>query len=258
MTVGRRWTRNELLLALHLYERIPFGQQHQGNPRVVELAERLARTASSVAMKLNNLTSLDPDERARGVRGLEGASALDRSIWAEFHTQPELVEEAERLWIAGDSELGVDQTDESDEPHWAGATDVEAVRRVRLAQSYFRRVVLANFDGRCALTGVSDPALLTASHIVGWSTAPEHRVDPANGLCLNRLHDAAFDKNLITFDESFRLVVGHRLRETLPRERLGDAFLSYEGQRLRLAERRAVSQEFMARHREAFTRAELG
>ncbi|MBK6533973.1 MAG: hypothetical protein IPF99_31685 [Deltaproteobacteria bacterium] len=40
----RRWTRDELLLALHLYWRIPFGQQHKGNRQVIELAAALGRT----------------------------------------------------------------------------------------------------------------------------------------------------------------------------------------------------------------------
>ena len=72
---------------LHLYARIPFGQQHARNPLVIELAGVLGRTPSSVAMKLNNFTSLDPHEAARGVKGLEGASALDAEVWAEFENR---------------------------------------------------------------------------------------------------------------------------------------------------------------------------
>jgi len=58
-----RWTRGELLLALNLYFETPFGKQHRGYPPIIELAERLGRSPSSVAMKLSNLTSLDPAER---------------------------------------------------------------------------------------------------------------------------------------------------------------------------------------------------
>lgn len=32
MATGKGWTRDELLLVLHLYERIPFGRQHKTNP----------------------------------------------------------------------------------------------------------------------------------------------------------------------------------------------------------------------------------
>ncbi|EXI80173.1 MAG: hypothetical protein AW10_01950 [Candidatus Accumulibacter appositus] len=96
---GKGWQRDELLLAMNLYCRIPFGRQRSGAPEVIELAEALGRTPGSVAMKLNNLTSLDPQELARGVKGLHGASRLDRLVWEEFQTDWEsLVLESERLW----------------------------------------------------------------------------------------------------------------------------------------------------------------
>ncbi len=240
-----KWTRDEVLLALHLYERIPFGRQHARNPDVRALAQRLGRTPGSVAMKLNNLTSLDPDEAARGVRGLEGASKLDRAVWAEFQARPQVVEEAEELWAGADHHHVVDDL-------WSGATEGLAVRSVRLAQSYFRRVVLANFEGRCALTDVSTRELLVASHIVSWAEAPEHRVDPANGICLNRLHDGAFDRGLVTFDDEQRLVIGRRLRDELGRDEMSRSFLHTEGVRLREPVRRALDPGLLARQRERF------
>ncbi len=248
-----RWSRDELLLVLHLYERISFGRQHARDPEVTALARRLGRTPGSVAMKLNNLTSLDPEEAARGVRGLSGASQLDREVWAEFRASPEVVEAAEALWSAAapahrhtlDAEAG-----------WLGATEAAGVRSVRLAQAYFRRVVLANFEGRCALTEVATPALLVASHIVPWSEAPARRVDPANGICLNRLHDGAFDRGLVTFDEDLRLVIGRRLREQLGSDDLSISFLRSEGARLRVPARRALDPALLAQHRERFEQVE--
>ncbi len=249
MTAGRRWTRAEVLLTLHLYERLPFGQQHSRNGEIIALAARLERTPSSVAMKLNNLTALDPEEHARGIRGLVGASELDRSTWEEFQTHPEVVEEAEQLWLCGPSEPALPSPPTAE---WTGPTEADAVKRVRLAQSYFRRVVLANFGGRCALTGIAVGEMLTASHIVGWAEAPRHRVDPGNGLCLNRLHDAAFDKKLITFDENLRMVVGRKLLETMPKEPLTLGFLEYEGARMRAPERHHISGAFLEQHRADF------
>ncbi len=57
-------------------------------------------------MKLTNLTSLDPEEAARGIRGPVGASRLDRDVWAEFRARPEVVEEAEALWGAATPTTG--------------------------------------------------------------------------------------------------------------------------------------------------------
>src|ERR1041385_5140204 len=88
MPTGRKWTRDELLVALNLYRKLSFGQLHARNPVIIELAERLQRTSGAVAMKLCNFASLDPLLRARGIRGLEGASNLDRTVWAEFMEAP--------------------------------------------------------------------------------------------------------------------------------------------------------------------------
>ena len=247
-----KWSRDELLLALHLYERIPFGRQHSRDPEVLALSRRLSRTPGSVAMKLNNLTSLDPEEVARGVRGLVGASRLDREVWAEFRARPEVVEEAEALWGAA----APTHEHAPEEGGWSGPTEGTTTRTVRLAQAYFRRVVLANFAGRCALTDVTTPALLVASHIVAWSDAPQRRVDPANGICLNRLHDGAFDRALITFDEDHRLVIGRRLRDELGGDELSRSFLHTEGVQLRTPVRRALDPALLTIHRERFAALE--
>src|SRR5690349_19188397 len=85
MAAGRRWTRDELLIALNLYHKLTFGQLHARHPAVTALATKLERGSNSVAMKLCNFASLDPALKLRGIKGLEGASALDREIWNDFH-----------------------------------------------------------------------------------------------------------------------------------------------------------------------------
>ena len=85
MAAGKRWTRDELLIALNFYHKLTFGQLHARQPVIVALAGKLGRGANSVAMKLCNFASLDPALKLRGIRGLEGASALDRAVWEEFH-----------------------------------------------------------------------------------------------------------------------------------------------------------------------------
>lgn len=245
MPNGKRWSRDDLLLALHLYQRIQFGQQHQNNPEIVDLARRLGRTPSSVAMKLNNFTSIDPSEAGR-VRGLPGASALDQATWDEFQ-RPEVVEEAERLWTRDEVDGAV-----SDHPEFRGPTAGTAPATFRIGQRYFRRVVFSNFGSRCALTGIEVPELLTASHIVAWAEDPGHRVDPTNGLCLNRLHDAAFDRHLVTFDAGRRLVFGHRLRAMDRHDWFPRSFLESEGRPLRESQRHPISDVLLQRHRERF------
>ena len=76
-----RWTRDELLIVLNIYHKLTFGQLHARQPVIMQLAEKLGRGANSVAMKLCNLASLDPALRLRGIKGLQGASKLDETMW---------------------------------------------------------------------------------------------------------------------------------------------------------------------------------
>lgn len=248
-----RWTEDELLLALHLYERIPFGQQDKSNQQVIELAEILGRTPSSVAMKLSNFTSLDPAEAARGIRGLVNASSLDRKMWELFRSDPAAVAKAEEAWTNRFHQHSPEPIEEFD---FTGPTEVVAPGIVRLGQRFFRRAVLTNFDHRCALTGLGDPSLLSAIHIVGWAEDPMQRVNVANGLCLNKLHEAAFTRKLITFDDSLCLIVGDRVRRAIGDGRMSETFLKFEGAPLAPTVRRPISKALLARHREAFEREE--
>ena len=64
----------------------------------------------------------------------------------------------------------------------------------RIGQDVFRSALMDYWNGRCPLTGITDPALLRASHIVPWSDCnDEQRLDVHNGLLLSALWDAAFD-----------------------------------------------------------------
>jgi putative restriction endonuclease len=64
----------------------------------------------------------------------------------------------------------------------------------RRGQGYFRDAVLNNFGGRSGVTGLAVRDLLVASHILPWGSHPTERLNIRNGLCLSRLHDAAFDR----------------------------------------------------------------
>jgi hypothetical protein len=76
----------------------------------------------------------------------------------------------------------------------------------RIGQDIFRARLMDYWQGRCPLTGISDPALLRASHIIPWSECESdaERLDVRNGLLLSALWDAAFDCALVTFNEEGR------------------------------------------------------
>ncbi|MFT6241044.1 MAG: hypothetical protein ACJAQT_003139, partial [Akkermansiaceae bacterium] len=146
-----RWTRDQLLLALNLYHQTPFGKQHKTHPPIVELAKKIDRTPSAVAMKLSNFTYLDP---AEGGKGLSGASRTDQEIWAEFDGEFETLADLTEPILSPEITTPV------------GPTEVKALVTQRRHQSFFRKVVLGSYGNRCAITGLSVPSLLRASHII--------------------------------------------------------------------------------------------
>src|SRR5438309_442598 len=154
MAKGKRWTREELLVALNVYHKLSFGQLHARNPVIIDVARKLERPPGSLAMKLCNLASLDPTLRMRGIRGLTGASELDRAMWDEFqaHTNtlaPQSEEVFRRLFTRGEAtEVEVVKTEgvrvrrrmPSEPPK--GPTEQIAQTKVRRGQQYFRQMIL--------------------------------------------------------------------------------------------------------------------
>jgi hypothetical protein len=250
----RNWTRDETLIAFRLYCRTPFGKLHQSNPDIIDLAGKLGRTPSAVGMKACNFASLDPKQRERGVTALPNVSSLDARVWSEFEADPEAVAaEAEAAHAAlATVEAGVGQP-EAPSPVPAtptGPTESERLVRVRRVQAFFRTAVLVSYGGRCAVTGIDVPELLTASHIVPWAVSVELRAAPWNGICLNALLDRAFDRGLLTFDEDLRLVLSRRLRDRLPHGQLEADFARHEGQPLAMPARFTPSATSLAFHRQ--------
>ena len=95
-------------------------------------------------------------------------------------------------------------------------TEVERLRKERIGQGVFRRALLNYWEDSCAVTGVKNPTLLRASHIVPWATCEtdEERLNVHNGLLLVATLDAAFDAGLITFEDEGRILISGKLSES--------------------------------------------
>lgn len=85
--------------------------------------------------------------------------------------------------------------------HLPRTTEAERLVVQRVGQDLFRAALLEYWGGRCPLTGITDPELLRASHIVPWAECELDalRLDVHNGLLLSALWDAAFDAGLVSF-----------------------------------------------------------
>jgi len=212
MVERKPWARKDQVLVLELYAQLPFGKMHKTNPEVIELAEYLGRSANSVAMKLANYASLD---ETLDRKGLQGASKADRETWDEFFADPEAFLEIARSIRSAEGDWPT--KDEGPEPTaFREGEEVLRTVKVRKNQAVFRAMVLSAYEARCAITGIAQPSLLIASHIVPWRSNEKLRLDPRNGICLNSLHDKAFDAGLIAFENDLTVIRSSKLR--LPNE----------------------------------------
>ena len=84
-----------------------------------------------------------------------------------------------------------------------GDTEAERAQKVRIGQNRFREAQLSYWNCCCPLTGIIEPDLLRASHIIPWAKCDSdaERLDVHNGFLLSSLWDAAFDSGLVTFDD---------------------------------------------------------
>ena len=247
---GEKWSRDEHILAFNLYCKIPFGTIHTRNPQIIKLADLIGRSVGSVSLKLSNFARLDPSLQMRGVSGMQHGAKGEEDIWNEFASNPEILAfESERLMAErmGKSIEDVVEIDSDDLP--PVGVEREAFVRVRVNQNFFRTRILSAYNFRCCITGLTLKPLLVASHIVPWSEDLVNRLNPRNGICLNALHDRAFDRHLMWIDDKFAVQFKPDLIE---KAQGNDSTLkwltSFQGRRLIFPESFFPDLELLRRH----------
>jgi len=131
--------------------------------------------------------------------------------------------------------------------------DQLSITKRRKGQDYFRRMILANYGGRCALTGISVPQLLLASHIIPWAdkSHKKDRLNPCNGICLSALYDKAFDKGLFTISpDDYTIQLSSALREYGTQEYFDKQFGSISGKQITMPIEHKPNRDFLAYHRD--------
>ena len=250
------WSRQELILALNLYLKLPFGQMHQGNPEIKHLARVIGRTSGAVAMRLTNFASVDPYHQRRGVKGLTGGKKQVQPIWDEFiNKKDELLFESEKI-LAEMENHSIESKYEpilSEIEHLTGRTKLREIK-TRVNQHVFRQMVMANYSGRCAITGIDISELLMAGHIVPWSENKKERLNPANGICLSALYDKAFDKGFIGLNSNYEILLSGELKKKQEKDYYERFFASFAGRKIHLPEKYDPGKEFLEYHREVVFR----
>jgi putative restriction endonuclease len=250
MSKNPNWTREQHLLAFRLYNEIPFGSIHTKNPKLHELAELIGRGVNAVSLKLANFARLDPVLQKRNIKGMSHGAKGEEEIWNAYQQNPEaLALESDLVWAkwTGRPIEQIAEIDAEDLP--PAGVDRTALVKVRANQCFFRRRVLSAYDFRCCVTGLATRSLLTASHIRPWAVDTSNRLNPKNGLCLNALHDRAFDRHLMWIDSNGTVRFAERLRSAKPHDAAAVAWLiQREGLPLILPKKFAPDTGFLKEH----------
>lgn len=250
---GDRWSREEMILAFNLYFQIPFSRYSSKTPEVISLAQTMGRTPSSVALRLTNFASCDPILQAEGIKGMYAGKKQCQPYWDEFFENKErLVFLSEQL-LAMYQETTIETKFEKellDIPSTlAGETRMREVK-TRVNQDFFRRMILTNYNNKCALTGIDIPELLVASHIVPWASNEQERLNPKNGICLSSLYDKAFDSGLISFKDNGTVIFSKRLKANVGKDYYSKYFLPFESFALAVPQRYYPNPLFLEWHRD--------
>lgn len=243
------WTYEEHILAYNLYCKIPFTKINSTYPPVKELAKIIGRTSGSVAMKLANFARLDPYQQARNVSGLSQGAKGEEVVWNEFNDNwEELVYKSEQIlarYKNNPIEISSDIPTIDLPPE---GKEREVIIKARVNQSFFRKSVIASYNFKCCITNIAIPELLVAGHIIPWSISKEHRTNPANGLCLNALHDKAFDKGLITITPDYEIRLSKGLFSKVNKLDIDNFFLPYNNKKMYLPQKFHPLKEFLEYH----------
>ena len=243
------WTREELIIAINLYCKLPFGKLHRNNPDVLRLSVLLNRSPNAVSWKLVNFASLDPSLQARGIKGAQNASKLDKEIWNEFYNNWEhLPFESEKL-LARYENTTIEKLNNipEDELPKEGKTR-EQIVKVRVNQSFFRSSILASYENTCCITGIQQPEFLIAGHIKPWSVDEKNRLNPQNGIAINALHDRAFEAGLLTITPDYKIIISSLLLKQKNSKVIDEYFNKYNNQDIILPTRFLPHSDFLNYH----------
>lgn len=244
----KRWTEEELILTMNLYCKLPFGKLHQGRPEVIELAGLIGRTPGSVAFKLVNLASLDPSLQARGIKGASNASKLDKKVWDDFYNNWDILPfESEKL-LAKWQRKKIEEIITDEDTEIPEGQTREAQVQVRVNQSFFRKMIMASYDYTCCITGLKQPELLVAGHIIPWSVDQKNRLNPQNSIAINALHDKAFENGLITITTDFTIIVAAEVLNRSAEKPINKYLTSYHNQKIIRPNRFLPHKKFLEYH----------
>ena len=234
--ISDSWSREELISAYNLYCKIPIREISSKNTNIIQFADLLSRTSKEVAKRFKNFAKLDAN-----INTLKDIKEEDKSTWAFFNSDWEKsVYESENKIIDFENKL-------KNITKFPKGKERASIVKSRINQTFFRNAVLTSYGNKCCITGLPFIDLLNASHIIPWSIDDNNRLNPRNGLCLNVLHDRAFDRGLITVRTDYTIDISSRIN-IFSDKSVKDYFLCFKKQKIILPQRFMPERSFLEFH----------
>lgn len=265
------WSKEETMVAFNVYCKIPFNKSNQFHPLIIEFAALLGRSAASLNMKVGNFGRLDPTLRAQGIVGLRHGAKMEKEVWHEFMTNPDVMaikseEIIDKLRRAHETAIEEDilkkqhSGEHVNSDKQRNKTDFDILnnlpageerittKKERIRQDFFRSVVLSAYNNQCCVSGIGNTELLDACHILDWATNEENRTNPQNGLCLNVFFHRAYDKYLFAVTPDYEIVISDKLVDNTIDERTRTYLIKLRGKQIILPDHFLPKKEFLEEH----------
>lgn len=93
-------------------------------------------------------------------------------------------------------------------------TERQGLVTSRVGQGAYRKRIIHRWEYKCAVTGFDKLEILIASHIHPWAKATDiERLDVDNGILLSPNYDALFDRHLISFENSGKIILSNSIEK---------------------------------------------
>lgn len=116
----------------------------------------------------------------------------------------------------------------------------------RVGQGIYRKMILKKWNNKCGVTGCEIVKILISSHIVSWKESNKfEKRDPENGILLSPNLDGLFDRHLISFEDSGKIIIS----KNLSNEDLFKLGINHE---MKLSQVTVGMKPYLKRHRDKF------
>lgn len=170
------------------------------------------------------------------------------TIWDEFSNDREKLAYESINLMAHFSKKKIEDIIEFDEIEVIDGKEKIRLIKTRVNQCFFRDSILGIYDNRCCITGLTVPKLLIASHIIPWSVDVKNRLNPENGLCLNSIHDKAFDEGLITITTDYKVKISDALLDFKKEDAIRKFFMDFADSKISMPDRYFPNKQFLEYH----------